>query len=170
MGLDAIWESHPFTLTTVPTEAEASGDDSAKLVVKAAGDWTNKLFAVATKKRRGDVEGWEKSRGYPVAVLIEGPYGAFPSFILGYPGADPQFWFLRYPCIGIYVTHHILLNIVFPLMFRRLQPRLLGLWVCTSGSWWFWRIVYTRCCERHYCRLQGWESCHTQSEPCLGSS
>jgi hypothetical protein len=58
-----------------PSVAEGSGGDGAKLVVKAAGDWTNKLFAVAIKQDGGDVEGSRKSRGYPVAVLIEGPYG-----------------------------------------------------------------------------------------------
>jgi len=59
---------------SVPSVAEGSDGDGAKLVVKAAGDWTNKLFAVAIKKD-GDVEGPRRSRGYPVAVLIEGPYG-----------------------------------------------------------------------------------------------
>ncbi|KAF8340632.1 uncharacterized protein EI90DRAFT_3117135 [Cantharellus anzutake] len=73
MGLTQVWEGHPFTLSTAPQHGEG-----AKLVVKAAGDWTNRLFEIAEKKGRGDAElgaGHEKGRPYPVAVLIEGPYG-----------------------------------------------------------------------------------------------
>ena len=68
MGLGAILEGHPFTLATAPIVEGEGG----KLVVKAAGDWTTKLFEVASKRSKGDVE---LGRGYPIAVLVEGPYG-----------------------------------------------------------------------------------------------
>lgn len=84
MGLDAIWESHPFTLASAPSSGSSDSatveeDGGAKLVVKSAGDWTSKLFNIASKagKRGGDAESsiMVRGRGYPVAILIEGPYG-----------------------------------------------------------------------------------------------
>ncbi|KAF9506872.1 hypothetical protein BS47DRAFT_368451 [Hydnum rufescens UP504] len=68
MGLGAILEGHPFTLATAPTVDGVGG----KLLVKAAGDWTEKLLQVAKKRSQADVE---DGRGYPVAVIVEGPYG-----------------------------------------------------------------------------------------------
>lgn len=80
MGLDKVWEGHPFTLASIPstTDDKGHGGDGAKLVVKAAGDWTNQLFAVAKKglPQSSDAEiAGKHGRGYPVAVMIEGPYG-----------------------------------------------------------------------------------------------
>ncbi len=72
MGLFQLWESHPFTLSTAP------GSEGAKLIVKATGDWTNKLFEIAQRKGKGDDEsgaGPGKCRPSPIAVLVEGPYG-----------------------------------------------------------------------------------------------
>ncbi|KAF9506869.1 hypothetical protein BS47DRAFT_1489162 [Hydnum rufescens UP504] len=68
MGLRATSEGHPFTLATAPTVDGVGG----KLVVMAAGDWTAKLLQVAKKRSQADVE---DGRGYPVAVIVEGPYG-----------------------------------------------------------------------------------------------
>lgn len=80
-----VWEGHPFTLASIPSTSEGEGGDGAKLVVKAAGDWTNRLFEVAKKgiPKGGDSCGeavGRQGRGYPVAVLIEGPYGKFFAF------------------------------------------------------------------------------------------
>ncbi|KAF8322745.1 hypothetical protein DL93DRAFT_1057146 [Clavulina sp. PMI_390] len=76
MPIETLWEGHPFTLAS----ADSQGD-GARLVVKAAGNWTNSLFAIAKKKtvagkkaEGGDVE-IGIGKGYPMAVLIEGPYG-----------------------------------------------------------------------------------------------
>lgn len=86
MGLDTIWESHPFTLASAPTSGSSESETQemeggAKLVVKSAGDWTSKLFQMASKagRRGGDAEPpiMARGRGIPVAILIEGPYGAF---------------------------------------------------------------------------------------------
>src|SRR5258708_19510172 len=72
MGIFQLWESHPFRLSTAP------GSEGAKLIVKATGDWTNKLFEIAQRKGKGDDEsgaGPGKCRPSPIAVLVEGPYG-----------------------------------------------------------------------------------------------
>lgn len=48
MGISGLLEAHPFTIATAP---QLGGSDApgVKLVVKVAGDWTQKLFDIAHK-------------------------------------------------------------------------------------------------------------------------
>ena len=79
VGLLGWSEVHPFTI------ASASGD-SLTLMVKKAGDWTNKLYNMATKSDAiytGDGGGGMKAK-----VWIEGPYGGVGNTMMdSYSGA-----------------------------------------------------------------------------------
>lgn len=59
-------ESHPFTIASVE---KSRGEEGLVLMVKKAGDWTNKLFELAQKSEYRD--GGERK----VRVMIQGPYG-----------------------------------------------------------------------------------------------
>jgi hypothetical protein len=86
MGSKMVWESHPFTIACAPSTDfnDARIEGGAKLVVKAAGDWTNMLFKVASRRAKRDGGTEVNMPGYPVAILIEGPYGEYQP--IGSPG------------------------------------------------------------------------------------
>lgn len=57
-----MFESHPFTI------ASADGDgEGVQCVIKRAGDWTEALFALASRSESG----------VTVRCTVEGPYGEF---------------------------------------------------------------------------------------------
>ena len=72
-------EIHPFTIASV------SGD-SLTLMVKKAGDWTNKLYGMATKSEAIYSGGWGAEK--KAKVWIEGPYGGVGNTMMdSYSGA-----------------------------------------------------------------------------------
>lgn len=78
MGWRGWAESHPFTIASV---SRCPSGEGLVLMVKKAGDWTNKLFELARRADYGEANGL----GGTVQVIIEGPYGGpghaiLPSF------------------------------------------------------------------------------------------
>jgi len=79
VGILGWSEIHPFTI------ASASGD-GLTLMVKKAGDWTNKLYNVATKS--DTIYSGDGGTGTKVKVWIEGPYGGVGNTMMdSYSGA-----------------------------------------------------------------------------------
>ncbi|KAG9025314.1 hypothetical protein FRB95_010337 [Tulasnella sp. JGI-2019a] len=77
MGIINIFESHPFTIASVSDNTRGEG---LVLYVKACGNWTNRLYALA--KGAGSTAGVEKTggsdtneQGMTMRMIIEGPYG-----------------------------------------------------------------------------------------------
>lgn len=68
MGLTGWMELHPFTIASV---AKSETDEGLVLMVKKAGNWTNRLFELAKRAEYSEAQGADKN----VKVLIEGPYG-----------------------------------------------------------------------------------------------
>ena len=68
MGLRGWAESHPFTIASV---SRCPSGEGLVLMVKKAGDWTNKLYNVAQRADYGEANGL----GGNVRVIVEGPYG-----------------------------------------------------------------------------------------------
>ncbi|EMD32448.1 hypothetical protein CERSUDRAFT_88076 [Gelatoporia subvermispora B] len=70
------WESHPFTIANVSKNPNGTG---LVLIVKAAGDWTNRLYDLA---RTAAAAGYSEKQvdaetqgPASVKMMIEGPYG-----------------------------------------------------------------------------------------------
>ena len=74
MGWFGWAEVHPFTIASVAD----SGPEGMVLMCKRAGGWTRKLYEIA--KLGGSESGGERE----VRVIVEGPYGSFFFFHLGY--------------------------------------------------------------------------------------
>ena len=68
MGLRGWAESHPFTIASV---SRCPSGEGLVLMVKKAGDWTNKLYNLAQRADYGEANGL----GGNVRVIVEGPYG-----------------------------------------------------------------------------------------------
>ena len=68
MGWRGWAESHPFTIASV---SRCPSGEGLVLMVKKAGDWTNKLYSLAQRADYGEANGV----GSHVQVVIEGPYG-----------------------------------------------------------------------------------------------
>ncbi|EIW56151.1 iron reductase [Trametes versicolor FP-101664 SS1] len=76
MGYRRWAEAHPFTIASVSRSASGEG---LVLMVKKAGDWTNKLFDLAQRADYGEAN----RIGSNVRVIIEGPYGGPGHAIFG---------------------------------------------------------------------------------------
>jgi len=63
----SIWQWHPFSIASSPS------DSQTVLLIKAVGDWTRQLHALAAESDGG-------SEGVALPVYVDGPYGA--------PGVD----------------------------------------------------------------------------------
>ncbi|KAH8078723.1 iron reductase [Cristinia sonorae] len=68
MGITGWLELHPFTIANV---AKSDDGEGMVLLVKKAGNWTNRLFELAKRVEYSEASGVEKD----VKVLVEGPYG-----------------------------------------------------------------------------------------------
>lgn len=78
LGTLGWMEIHPFTIAS-------AGGDSLILLVKKAGDWSNKLYNVATKNDAIYSGGGNSTRA---TVWIEGPYGGVGNTMMdSYSGA-----------------------------------------------------------------------------------
>lgn len=78
LGIIGWTEVHPFTI------ASANGD-GLTLMVKKAGDWTNKLYDMATKN---DAMYSGDANGMRAKVWVEGPYGGVGNTMMdSYSGA-----------------------------------------------------------------------------------
>jgi len=68
MGVLGWSEIHPFTIAS-----HGNGSDQGMvLMIKKAGDWTEKLYEMAKSKKGGYNE---KGHGSQVRFMVEGPYG-----------------------------------------------------------------------------------------------
>ncbi|KAI1792236.1 incomplete iron reductase [Ganoderma leucocontextum] len=68
MGWRGWAETHPFTIASVSRSPSGEG---LVLLVKKAGDWTDKLYELAQRAEYGEANGL----GANVRVVVEGPYG-----------------------------------------------------------------------------------------------
>ena len=68
MGWRGWTEAHPFTIASV---SRCPSGEGLVLMVKKAGDWTNKLYDLAQRADYGEANGL----GSAVQVVVEGPYG-----------------------------------------------------------------------------------------------
>lgn len=79
LGIFGWAEVHPFTVASV-------GGDSLTLMVKKAGDWSNKLYDMATKNDA--IYSGDAGNGTRAKVWIEGPYGGVGNTMMdSYSGA-----------------------------------------------------------------------------------
>ncbi|WVR09409.1 hypothetical protein IAU60_006476 [Kwoniella sp. DSM 27419] len=74
LGLRHGFECHPFTIASAPDE------DGMVLMVKAAGDWTRKLFELA--QQSSDAEDRMEGGSNRATVILEGPYGGLGNTLL----------------------------------------------------------------------------------------
>ncbi|KAH9915471.1 iron reductase [Epithele typhae] len=68
MGWRSWAESHPFTIASVSRSPSGEG---MVLMVKKAGDWTNRLYELGQRADYGEANGV----GCQVQCVVEGPYG-----------------------------------------------------------------------------------------------
>ncbi|KAG8994820.1 hypothetical protein FRB93_001410 [Tulasnella sp. JGI-2019a] len=79
MGWVNLFEAHPFTIASV---AESANGEGLVLYAKACGDWTNRLYdiasdsglATAAVEKRNSV-GSATEQGTRMRMIVEGPYG-----------------------------------------------------------------------------------------------
>ncbi|KAG8993156.1 hypothetical protein FRB94_010976 [Tulasnella sp. JGI-2019a] len=79
MGCINLFEAHPFTIASV---AENTNGEGLVLYAKACGDWTNRLYGIASDsgsttavvEKRGSV-GSVTEQGTRMRMIVEGPYG-----------------------------------------------------------------------------------------------
>lgn len=80
MGFGSLFEAHPFTIAAVSENPRGEG---LVLYAKAVGDWTDKLYEIASGSGAND--GAEKmigsegdvgqSQSATMRMVLEGPYG-----------------------------------------------------------------------------------------------
>ncbi|KAG8875389.1 hypothetical protein FRB97_005152 [Tulasnella sp. 331] len=70
MGVASLFEAHPFTISSVGKNPRGEG---LVLYAKACGDWTNRLYEIASSAT--STSGTEKMESTVMRMIMEGPYG-----------------------------------------------------------------------------------------------